>query len=78
MADAKVMTSTGNGFQDKRIGAGVQADVLTDGDNYRNTFDLRTRLQAINSAYYTDARLNSMTVNDMQYALRSESDSAGI
>ena len=31
---------------------------------------MRTRLAALNGAYYTAARLNNMTRNDMVYALR--------
>ena len=41
--------------------------------------NLKTRLQALNAAYYTNARLETMTKNDQQYALRQATgDSAGI
>lgn len=31
---------------------------------------MKARLQTINAAYYTDDMLNSMTVNDLKYAIR--------
>lgn len=36
--------------------------------------DMRTRLAAINGSYYTSARLNQMSDNDMVYALRVNDD----
>jgi hypothetical protein len=67
------------GFSDKRIGRGATgASVLTEAANYDTINDMRTRLAAINGTTYTAARLNQMTRNDMTYALRIESDSAGI
>jgi hypothetical protein len=38
---------------------------------------LRTRLTNLNAGYYTATRLNGMTKNDMVYAARVASDSAG-
>lgn len=32
--------------------------------------DIRSRLKVINSAYYTDARMDGLTYNDLVYALR--------
>lgn len=46
--------------------------------NYTDVGSLRTRLEAINAAYYTAARLNEMTKNDMVYAVRVADDAAGI
>ena len=39
---------------------------------------LRTSLTTANAAFYTAARLNQMTKNDMVYALRLTSNAAGI
>lgn len=41
----------------------------TDAD-YVTHAAMRTRLAAINAAYYTAARLNSLTQNDCLYAIR--------
>jgi len=56
---------------DKRRGrgsTGVQGQVEINNMTSVNT--MRTRLAALNGAYYTAARLNNMTRNDMVYALR--------
>lgn len=50
-------TSPSNGFDD----ANVNDDSIA---------TMKTRLAAINGTYFTAARLNTMTVNDMVYALR--------
>lgn len=39
-------------------------------DNLDNIDFMRTRLAAIDAAYYTAARLNTMTYNDLIYAIR--------
>lgn len=39
---------------------------------------MRERLAAIDAGYYTAARLNNMTMNDMVYAIRRNDDSATI
>jgi len=46
--------------------------------NYGSISALRTRLAAINGAYYTAAMLDTMTVNDMQYAVKLNDDAAGV
>lgn len=38
--------------------------------NFSTVFNLRTRLQGINAAYFTNQMLDIMSVNDMIYALR--------
>lgn len=38
--------------------------------NGQSIDDLRARLAVIDAGFYTAARLNTMTVNDMQYAVR--------
>lgn len=44
--------------------------------NYCNITAMRTRLAAIDGAYYTSARLDAMTTNDMIYAIRLTDDAA--
>ena len=39
---------------------------------------MRSYLNTANAAYYTAARMNSMTKNDMVYAIRQQVDAAGI
>lgn len=52
---------------------------LTEVTNAGTVAALKARLTALNGTSYTAARLNSMTKNDMLYALRVESaDAAGI
>lgn len=46
--------------------------------NYASISGLRTRLAAANGAYYTSARLDQMSENDMSYALRTIDDAAGL
>lgn len=63
------------GLVDKRVGrgrTGVQGQ--TEINNMTSISVMRTRLAALNAGYYTATRLNSMTRNDMVYALR---DTAG-
>ena len=43
-----------------------------------STGALRAYLQAGNGTYYTNARLNSMTKNDLMYAARQMADPSGI
>jgi hypothetical protein len=67
------------GFVDKRAGRGYAgASSLVEQNNYDNVTDMRTRLAALNAGYYTSARLDAMTKNDMVYNLRVLSDTAGI
>lgn len=46
--------------------------------NYASVSALRTRLTAVNGTYYTTAKLDQMTVNDMVFALRSIDDKTTI
>lgn len=66
------------GFVDKRRVKGQTGSSLATSGNYDSVGTMRTRLAAINGTYYTTARLNSMTENDMVYALRLADDAAGI
>jgi hypothetical protein len=79
------------GFMDKRMARGWTATTsLAEQANYDSVADLRTRLTALNAGYFggtpslnsllpaTGTRLDIMTKNDLVYALRLASDSAGI
>lgn len=78
-------------FTDIRMARGWTATTsLAEQNNYDSVADMRTRLAALNGAYFsgtpvlngllpaTGTRLDLMTKNDMTYALRVASDSAGI
>lgn len=47
---------------------------LTTPVNYTSITALRARLTAIDATYYTSAKLDEMTVNDMVYAVRLADD----
>ncbi len=52
-------------------GGGNNGDKLEHEDtDYSTVTALRARLTAIDAGYYTAARLNTMTYNDMVYAVR--------
>ena len=63
---------------DKRKVQGVSTSPIATPANYASVSALRTRLAAINGAYFTSAMLDTMTKNDMIYALRVNDDAAGI
>lgn len=46
--------------------------------NISSVAELRARLSTANGAYYTVSRLNTMTKNDMVYAVRQSDEAAGI
>lgn len=46
--------------------------------NYVDVAAMRTRLNAISAGTYTAARMDTMTANDMVYAIRVSDDAAGI
>lgn len=54
----------------------VSSTDVVDNDNMDSIAAMRTRLAAINAGLYTAAYLNTMTVNDMVYAIRLN-DNAG-
>lgn len=64
--------SIGNGTTNKtNLNGGVGApDLGLDNDNTDNISTMRTRLAAIDGTFYTAARMNTMTFNDMKYAIR--------
>lgn len=64
------------GFVDKRRVSTTSAALVATPANFFSIGALRTRLAAFNGAYYTSARLDQMSDNDMVYALRV-ADEAG-
>jgi len=66
------------GFIDKRRTQISTTAVVGTPANYTSVGALRTRLAAIDGTYFSAARLNSMTFNDMIYALRLADDLAGV
>jgi hypothetical protein len=66
-------------FVDKRRDAKTHALTLSESANYTTVAALKARLTALKATTYTAAKLATMSVNDMVFALRQESgDSAGI
>lgn len=66
-------------FVDKRATRGQSSVTFAEYANFKDVAAMKARLTALKPASYTTARLNNMTVNDLQYALRLESaDAAGI
>lgn len=63
---------------DKRQVQGAATQAIATPANYASVSSLRTRLAAINGALYTSAYLDTMTLNDMIYAVRLADDAAGI
>jgi hypothetical protein len=68
------------GYTDKRVGRGtIGLHPAAESNNMDSVSELRARLAGLNGAYFTVSRLDSMTKNDMIYALRlGSADSAGI
>lgn len=58
--------------------AGNTAAAVATPANYASVTALRSRLATINAGYYTAAKLNQMTLNDMVYAVRLNDDSTTI
>lgn len=46
--------------------------------NYTSHDAMRTRLAAISGTYYTTARLDQLSTNDMVYALRMHDDATSV
>lgn len=78
MADAQ-MGPIDMGFVDKRRGRTQDGVTLAETANFASIATLKARLTALNATAYSAARLATMSVNDMVYALRvASADSAGI
>jgi len=69
MAQGQVVSAYG--IVDPRRGR-VQVGVNPHGEkvNMGSITEMRTRLTTINAGYYTAARLDAMTLNDLVYALK--------
>lgn len=78
MADAQ-MGPVNVRFVDKRRGRTQDGVTPAESNNFDEISTLKSRLTTISATKYSTARLATMTVNDMVYALRLETgDSAGI
>lgn len=65
------------GLPDKRRNSRTQtASTFSSPANYMSVSAMRARLAAINGTYWTPARMNAYTKNDLQYALRLADDAA--
>lgn len=80
MADLTIGTVPEATFVDKRRGrGGTGAPVVAEIANMTSVSALKARLTALNATSYTAARMNTMTVNDLIYAVRiASADAAGI
>lgn len=63
---------------DKRTGRGTSTNPVTSDASLKDITAMRARLTAINAGYYTSARLDKLTKNDMLMAIRLNDDLAGI
>lgn len=78
MADAQVRPITG--ILDKRQGRSADTTQVSNtfANNIKDVASLKARLTAINATSYTPARLATMTVNDMIYAIRLNDEAGSI
>lgn len=78
MADAQVRNMLGTA--DKRQGRAASTVSIgaTPHANMKDVAAMRARLTAINPTSYTSARLDSMTVNDLIYAIRLNDEPTSI
>jgi hypothetical protein len=77
MADAQI-GSVDLGLTFRNETQGTNAALVATPANYASISAMKTRLAAINGTSYTTARLNTMTVNDLVYALRLNDDAGSI
>lgn len=79
MANAQVGPIKPGKYIDKRRGRDTGSQTQAEFANAQTVGTLRARLTALNATSYTAARLDAMTVNDMEYALRlASADVAGL
>lgn len=62
--------SAGDSDTKTNLNGGTAVDTPWDDTDLATLAAMRTRLAAIDAGYYTAARLNNMTFNDMVYAIR--------
>lgn len=77
MADAQI-GSIDLGFTFRNETQGSNVALVATPANYASVSAMKTRLAAINGTSYTTARMNTMTVNDLAYALRLNDDAGSI
>lgn len=77
MADSQVgniqgvnAVATGDADTLPNFNGGTDMSIPWDDTDLTNLSTMRTRLAAIDGAFYTAAKLNTMTINDMIYAIR--------
>jgi len=63
---------------DKRAGRGTTTNPVTSDASMKDISTMRARLTVIGASTNTAARLNTMTENDMLYAIRMSDDATGI
>jgi hypothetical protein len=66
------------GFVDKRRVSNTSNALVGTPANYFSAGAMRTRLAAANGAYFTAARLDQMSENDLVYALRTIDDAGSL
>lgn len=66
------------GFVDKRQAQGDTTQPLTNPTYFHSVATLRSQLGIVDGAYFTADKLNSMTHNDLVYAMRLSAEAAGI
>jgi hypothetical protein len=77
VADAQI-GAVNAAFTCKNQVQGSDAKTLNTPANYASIAALKARLQVIDADTYTDEVLNTMTVNDLVYAVRLNDDSGTI
>lgn len=77
MADAQI-GAVNAAFTCKNQVQGSDAKTLTTPANYASIAALKARLKTVDSTTFTDEVLNTMTVNDLVYAVRLHDDSGTI
>lgn len=63
-------TNVDSGAQRSNLNGSTSVQGEHDDTDYASITALRSRLQTIDSGFYTDSKLNTMTYNDMVYAVR--------
>ena len=82
MVDVDTSLHVNEGIVDKRRGRGTTGANLGTPANYQTVAALKARLAAVAAGVYGGAagtaRMNTMTRNDLVWALRQSDDAAGI
>lgn len=82
MAQHQIGSIEADGFVSKTRAvansAAVTGAMVATPANYGSLAAIRTRLTAINGTYWTSARMDGMTLNDLTYALRTLDDAGTV